>query len=116
MSDRDILVKLYRGAERFLIQAMIGLDNDHLEEARAYCHKAARIFAELLATLETEQSNETVDHLRELYLFLIQNITHARVEADSHLIAELLPIIATLRGAWERGDASIGRRPAITSA
>jgi flagellar protein FliS len=102
LSQRDLLVRLFQGAERFLNLAMAGMQNRQLELANVNCQKARAIFVELLATLNYEKGGEIAVQLRELYSFLIAQITEANLRKDRDLVARLLPIVATLRESWEQ--------------
>jgi flagellar secretion chaperone FliS len=95
-------VRLYQGAERFLIQAQAGIHNKQPEMAHVNCQKAKAIFSELLSTLNVENGGEVAGQLKEIYLFLIVKTVEANLRKDAELIARLLPIVATLREAWQQ--------------
>ena len=101
LTQRDLIVKLYQGAERFLIQAKAGMANDKEDLVLIGCQKAKRIFVELTATLNFEQGGDIAEQLRNLYVFLIGEIGRASQERDPGAIEGILPIIATLREAWQ---------------
>jgi len=100
--QRDLIVRLYQGAERFLIQAQAAIHNKQIEMAHHNCQKAKAIFGELLATLNTDQGGPVAAQLKELYLFLIVKTVEANLRKDASLIASILPIVATLREAWQQ--------------
>ncbi len=100
--QRDLIVRLYQGAERFLIQAQAAIHNKQFEMAHSNCQKAKAIFSELMATLNHEQGGEVAGQLKELYLFLIIKTVEANLRKDAVLISKLLPIVATLREAWQQ--------------
>jgi flagellar protein FliS len=102
ISQRDLIVRLYQGAERFLIQAQAAIHNKQHEMAHHNCQKAKAIFSELLATLNAEQGGPIAHQLKELYLFLIIRTVEANLRKDPTLIAGILPIVATLREAWQQ--------------
>lgn len=101
LSQRDLVVKLYQGVERFLIQGKTGIQNGDRELALEGCQKAKRIIVELCSTLNFEVGGEVAGQLRDLYLFFISEITRASLEQDAPAIDKLLPVIATLREAWQ---------------
>jgi len=101
VSQRDLIIRLYLGAERFLIQAQTAMQNRQIEMAHRSCLRAKDIFNELLVTLNFERGGEIADQLKELYGFLIWAITEANLKKDAAKIAELLPIVSTLREAWQ---------------
>ncbi len=102
VSQRDLIVRLYQGAERFLIQAQVAINNRQIEMAHINCQKAKAIFSELLATLNVEAGGDVGIQLRDLYVFLITSIVEANLKKDGVLIGKLLPIIASLREAWQQ--------------
>ena len=107
ISQRDLIVKLYEGAERFLRQAQTAMQQRQTEIAHNNCLKARHIFMELAATLNFEQGGDIATHLRDLYLFLIAHITEANLRKSSEKIDEVMPIISILRKAWEQIPADL---------
>jgi flagellar protein FliS len=102
LSQRDLLIRLFQGAERFLNLAMMGMQNRQIEASSTNCQKARAIFVELLATLNYEKGGEIAVQLRDLYSFLIAQITEANLRKEPNRIGRLLPIVATLREGWEQ--------------
>ncbi len=102
ISQRDLIVRLYQGAERFLNQAQLAMSNKQVEMAHVNCQKAKAIFCELMATLNFEKGGEIANQLKELYLFFILQIVEANLRKDPSMIARILPSIAQLREAWQQ--------------
>lgn len=102
LSQRDLIVKLYEGAERFLAQACVAMDERRIEAAHHGCTKGKAIFIELLSTLNLEQGGEIAARLRALYDFFIDRVTVANIGKDPAPIREILPIIASLREGWQQ--------------
>jgi len=102
ISQRELIVKLYQGAERFLIQAQVSMTNGQREDANTACQKAKRIFVELLSTLNREQGGEIAERLHALYAFFISRISMANAEMQPGILGEIVPIIADLRSGWEQ--------------
>jgi flagellar protein FliS len=102
LSQRDLIVRLYQGAERFLNQAQLAISNKHYEMAHHNCQRAKDIFSELLATLNFDRGGEVANQLKELYLFFLVQIIEANLYKDAARISRLLPIIAGLREAWQQ--------------
>lgn len=101
ISQRDLLVRLYQGLERFLGLARAAMARGDIEPAHANCQKAKAILTELAATLDLERGGDIAKQLRELYLFLILRTVEANLRKDPAIIDAVLPVVATLRGAWE---------------
>ena len=101
LSQRDLIVKLYQGAERFLTSSATAMEDGHRDTAIETAQKAKHIFVELLATLDCERGGEVAQRLRALYAFFIGHISQAVMDRKPTLLRELLPIVAELRTAWE---------------
>ena len=80
----------------------MAINNRQIEMAHINCQKAKAIFGELLATLNVEAGGEVGIQLRDLYVFLITSIVEANLRKDGVLIGKLLPIVASLREAWQQ--------------
>jgi flagellar protein FliS len=102
ISQRDLLVKLFTGAERFLAAAQLAMEQRQMEAAHNNCQRAKAIFFEMLSTLNFEKGGDIAQQLKELYLFLIGHIIEGNLRKSPALIAEIRPIVATLREGWER--------------
>jgi len=102
ISQRDLLVRLYLGAERFLIHARDAMYKGQPDVAHAQCQKVKAIFSELVATLDFEAGGAIAHQLRELYLYLITKTVEANLRKDPALIDQILPVVATLRQAWQQ--------------
>ncbi len=100
LSQRDLIIKLYEGADRFLLQAESGITNSQWELAHITCCKAKAIFMELLSTLNFEKGEAIAEQLRDLYLFIITEIIQSNMTKDADRLNKLHPIIQTLLDAW----------------
>jgi flagellar protein FliS len=99
-SQRDILVKLMEGVDRFMGEAAQALRNSQFEAAHTASSKARRILVELLSTLDFNKGGEVAPRLRDLYLFLISELTMGNLKSEPETIDKLRPIIQTLVDAW----------------
>ncbi len=102
LTQRDLLIKLYEGAERFLVNAQAGMREKRASDAHFGCVRAKAIFIELMSTLNFELGGEVAVQLRDLYVFLIATISEANLRKDPAPIEKILPVIATLRQGWEQ--------------
>lgn len=102
ISQRDLIVMLYRGAERFLLTARAGMANAQIEAAHDNCLKAKAIFTELISTLNEEAGGAFAVRLRALYAFFIVRISEANLLKDPTKIDEILPMVAEIRSGWEQ--------------
>ncbi len=109
LNQRDLIVKLYAGAERFLHQAADALDDGDQMKAQTWAQKARAIFTELLATLDADQGGDIARQLAALYTFFVTDITDALAAKDAAEMRKLIPIAANLREAWEAIPNDIAR-------
>lgn len=101
LSQRDLLIRLFQGAERFLNQGRLAIINKEWYQANEGCQKAKRIFVELLSTLNFDVGGDIAERLRDLYLYLIGEIVEANINHDADRLQAIMPVVATLRSAWE---------------
>ncbi len=102
LTQRDLLIKLYQGTERFLLHAQVAMQEKRASDAHFGCVRAKAIFVELMSTLNFDLGGEVAVQLRDLYVFLIATISEANLRKDPAAIAAILPVIATLRQGWEQ--------------
>lgn len=109
LNQRDLIVKLYQGAERFLLQGASHLEEGHRAKGLEAAHKARAIISELLATLDLDRGGDVARQLQSLYTFCITHILDATAKRDGAELRKLLPILANLREAWQQIPDDIAR-------
>ena len=100
-SQKDLIVRLYLGAEKFLDLACQAMVAKKYVDSMINCRKARDIFMELMATLNFDQGGEMAIRLKELYSFLVFQISEASLRKSTEQIQTILPIIRTMREGWE---------------
>ena len=76
-SQKDLIVRLYLGAEKFLDLACQAMAAKKYVDSMTNCRKARDIFMELMSTLNFEQGGELAIRLKDLYAFLVFQISEA---------------------------------------
>ena len=98
-SPAQLVVMLYDGAARFLVQAETAAG----EGAWAHCNdrigKAEAIVDELLITLDLE-AGEVAERLQAIYVFCKRELIAARIDQDPSRIQNVARLLRDLRGAW----------------
>lgn len=102
ISQKDLIVLLYQGAERFLEAGRQAMELRQLETAMTQCHRAKEILVELMSTLNFEAGGDLAVQLKDLYAFFIVQITEASLRKNPAQITAILPILATLREGWQQ--------------
>jgi flagellar protein FliS len=101
ISQKDLVIRLFQGIERMLVGAREAMVARQLEVAHRQCQRAKGVICELMSTLNFEQGGEIATQLRDLYVFLLSQICEANLYKDAKRLEAIIPIVATLRSAWE---------------
>jgi flagellar protein FliS len=101
VSQKELIIRLYQGSERFLNAGRIAMEENRSEDAMNQCRRARDIFVELMSTLNFEVGGKVAQQLSELYTFLIYQISEASLKKNPAQLTTLMPIIRTLREGWE---------------
>ncbi|MFW5828712.1 MAG: flagellar export chaperone FliS [Planctomycetota bacterium] len=100
LTQRDLLIKLFEGIDRFLVQAAAGMRNSNPELTHKGCSKAKRIIVELLSTLNFDVGGEMATQMRDLYLFMLTEISGARLNKEPERLDRLREVVAPLLEGW----------------
>ncbi|MFP4010214.1 MAG: flagellar export chaperone FliS [Spirochaetaceae bacterium] len=109
-SQGQIIVMLYDEALRQIDAAQAGLESgtrrlDHIHNA--IC-KAQDIFTELMTSLDFDAGGEVAQNLFSLYMYFNRQLMEANMKKDVSYLAEVRPLVESLREAWEEVARSFG--------
>jgi flagellar secretion chaperone FliS len=96
-----LVVMLYDGAHRFLLQAATALRAGDLVTTNAKLQRAEAIIKELRATLNFD-AGEVATRLEAIYAFCQRHLLEARLERDPERIEQVIGLLGELREAWEQ--------------
>ncbi len=99
-SPGQLVVMLYDGALRFLLQAATALRADDNLACDAKLRRAEAIIDELHATLDQERGGEIASRLEGIYVFCKRQLLEARIERDARMIDKVSELLGELREAW----------------
>lgn len=99
-SQEQLIVMLYDGANRFLIQAGVAMGERQIEDAHNKLRRAEMIISHLQASLDFEQGGELASRLAAIYVFCQRHLNQARIHADPERIEQVRGLLCTLRDAW----------------
>ncbi len=102
LTQRDLVVKLFEGVDRFLLQGAAAMRNGNREMAQRACSKAKRILVELLSTLNFEAGGEMAKQLRDLYLFMLTEISTGNMETDPERLNGVRRVVQPLLDGWRQ--------------
>jgi len=99
-SPLELVVMLYDGALRFLVEAR---DAHARTDLRARSHAISRvlaIMAELQNTLDLDQGGQVADQLDDLYTYATSRLLDVTLKQDAAAIDEVHKLLTPLRDAW----------------
>jgi flagellar secretion chaperone FliS len=96
-----LVVMLYDGANRFLIQGATALRAGDLTVMNDKLRRAEAIITELRATLDLSQG-EVATNLESIYSFCQRHLTDARLKQDPEKIDHVAKLLTELRDAWDQ--------------
>jgi flagellar secretion chaperone FliS len=96
-----LVVMLYDGANRFLLQGAAALRGGDLTVMNDKLRRAEAIITELRATLDLSQG-EVATNLESIYSFCQRYLLEARLKQDPDKIDHVAKLLRELRDAWEQ--------------
>ena len=99
-----LVVMLYDGANRFLIQAATALRAGDLTIMNERLRRAEAIITELRQTLDMSQG-QVAANLESIYSFCQRLLLEARLKRDPEKIEQVAKLLRELRDAWDQAAA-----------
>jgi len=99
-SPAQLVVMLYDGANRFLLQTAAAMREGRPGVAGERLRRAEAIINELLITLNMDAGGEVAVRLQQLYVFFKERLGEARREQDADKVDEVAGMMRELRGSW----------------
>jgi flagellar secretion chaperone FliS len=96
-----LVVMLYDGANRFLIQGATAMRSGDLTLANDRLRRAEAILQELRATLDMS-AGEVATNLEAIYSFCQRLLLEARLKQDASKIEHVAKMLRELRDAWDQ--------------
>ncbi len=94
-----LVVMLYDGVNRFLLQATHAMRDGEVALTNSKLQRAEAIIDELIATLD-HSAGEVADKLNAIYLYSRRSLGEARIEKSPDKIEHVRDLFAQLRDAW----------------
>jgi len=99
-SQGQLIVMLYDGVNRFLVQAAAAMRGDNVELAHQKLRRAEMIITHLRASLDHERGGQISENLLSIYMFCTRHLNSARVGRDPEKIEQVASLLMQLRDAW----------------
>jgi flagellar protein FliS len=96
-----LVVMLYDGANRFLIQGATAMRAGNLAAMNDRLRRAEAIITELRATLDMS-AGKVATNLESIYAFCQRLLLEARLKQDAEKIEHVAKLLRELREAWDQ--------------
>jgi flagellar protein FliS len=98
-TPEQLVIMLYDGCHRFLLQAIAAIREARLEEAGERLGRATAIIDELQCTLNPE-AGDISERLAGIYVFCRRHLAEGLSEQDPEKLVEVDRLLRELREAW----------------
>ena len=100
----ELLVMLYDGLLQRLRQTKLAFEDKQLDRAGELLGNAHDILAELMSSLDAEQSPELAGNLLGLYAYSKEQLIRAMAELDPKYLDEVYDLLKPMRDAWAEAE------------
>jgi flagellar protein FliS len=97
---RAVIVLLYEGAIKFLLQAESALERKEKMEMSRLLNRTLKIITHLNVALDYERGGEVAVNLYRLYCYMRDCLLEANIRCDKSKIEEAINLFKTLLEAW----------------
>lgn len=101
-SPLGLVVMLYDGAIRFVLEARDAIARNDVGGRTAAVSRALAIVAELQNTLNVKEGGEVAQELDRLYTYVSGRLLDVTSKADDAAAAEVHRLLTTLREGWSQ--------------
>jgi flagellar protein FliS len=101
-SQKQLIVMLYDGMNRFTNQAIKAIHEKNFESAHNNLDKTGKILLELLSTLREDKGGEIAGNLKKIYVFCYEQIVIANLKKDVAKIREVQGVLKNLSEGWKQ--------------
>ena len=101
-SPHRLILMLYDGAIANITRGKQAINSGNRADAHNFIKKAQDIVLELMACLNMEQGDIIAKNLREIYYYLVNQLTIANIRKKTELLDEPEAMLRQLRETWEQ--------------
>jgi flagellar protein FliS len=107
-SPLELVVTLYDGAIKFVLEARDAIERNDVRARTGAVSRALAIIAELQNTLNLKQGGDIAAELDRLYSYMSARLFDVTAKADPAAVDEVLKLLRTLREGWSQIAATGG--------
>ncbi len=101
-SQKQLIVMLFDGMNRFTNQAIKSIHEKNFESAHNNLDKTGKILLELLSTLREDKGGEIAANLKKIYVYCYEQIVIANLKKDVAKIHEVQGVLKNLSEGWKQ--------------
>ena len=114
-SQKQLIVMLYDGMQRFTGKAIQSIHEKDYENAHQNLNRTGKILLELLSTLREDKGGEIAANLKKIYVHCYEQIVIANLKKDIQMIKDVQTVLGNLSEGWKQ-MAKKDTRPQMESA
>jgi flagellar protein FliS len=99
-SPEELVLMLYNGLVKFLLQAMKAMEDKEIEKANTAVKRAQDIVVELQASLDKKY--ELSKGLDLIYDYMHRRLVDANIKKDEEILKEVIELAKELRDTWSQ--------------
>lgn len=96
----SLVIMLYDGAIEHLEHIIHTIDKRDYDKKSYHIAKFTAIIEELLCSLDYEKGGVIAENLRDIYLFILNEVSKASLKNDKESFGKIKSILSELRSAW----------------
>ena len=100
-NQKQLIVMLFDGMNRFMNKAVRAIRENDIETAHTNLHRTGQILLELLSTLREDKGGEIAANLKKIYVYCYERIVIANLTKDVQIIADVQQILGNLGLGWK---------------
>ena len=100
-NQKQLIVMLFDGMNRFMNKAIRGIRENDIEVAHTNLHRTGQILLELLSTLREDKGGEVASNLKKIYVYCYERIVIANLKKDVEIIQDVQSVLTNLADGWK---------------
>jgi len=101
-NQKQLIIMLYDGMNRYMSQAIKAIDEQDFEAAHLNLTSTGKVLLELLGTLREDRGGIVAENLKKLYVYSYQQIVMANLKKDKQLVLEVQSLMSEIGEGWKQ--------------
>lgn len=99
-NQKQLIVMLYDGMNKFLSNAIKGIEEEDFEAVHTNSSRTTKILLELLSTLKEEEGGEVAESLKRIYVYAYEQTVIGNLKKDAETLKTVRKVLNNLRAGW----------------